>query len=171
MNVFEIWKGWHFVGDLFKGKVCNTLQFDECEEKWVSSTNTNPYKPTVNTSFKNLYLAGAYVKSSVDLYSMETACATGRDAAFSIIYTAFPGNAIPERFSTPFFSDARIRENGIRKFSLNVDKPKWMYLASKIDDVLYMLTPCKNGIVPNIVDVFIILMVLIVLKLVLKKMT
>ena len=100
INVFEVWKGWNFYPN---------FSFDE--KKWVNSTHTNPYMPEIKTSFPNLFLAGAHVKSSVDLYSMETACATGRDAAFMII-----------------------NDN---QHALRVDKPIWMATLGKIDNALY----------------------------------
>jgi hypothetical protein len=105
INVFEIWKGWHFTEPNTNSK----LKFDEM--KWVNSTNTNLFMPETVTSFPNLFLAGAHIKSSVDLYSMETACATGRDAAFKII--------------------------GRNQRALVVNKPIWMSSASKLDNILY----------------------------------
>ncbi len=126
-SVFEVWKGWYFVGD--PRNSTNTLQFDKNEEKWVSSTNTNPFKPSITTSFNNLFLAGAYVKSSVDLYSMETACATGRDAAFHIML----------KMDLP------------KQLALSVNKPILFKILSQIDDLLYRLH------LPNVVDVLITL--------------
>lgn len=105
INIFEIWKGWHFR----KPESNQKLKFDEM--KWVNSTNTNLFMPEIITSFPNLFLAGAHIKSSVDLYSMETACATGRDAAFKII--------------------------GQNQRALVINKPIWMSSASKLDNVLY----------------------------------
>lgn len=105
VNIFEIWKGWHFTEPNSNEK----LKFEEM--KWVNSTNTNQFMPEITTSFPNLFLAGAHIKSSVDLYSMETACATGRDAAFKII--------------------------GQNQRALVVNKPIWMSSVGKLDNVLY----------------------------------
>jgi uncharacterized protein with NAD-binding domain and iron-sulfur cluster len=103
---FEVWDGW-----IFPSQKTQTLSQLPNERKWVNSTNTNPYMPSIETSFRNLFLAGAHVKSSVDLYSMETACATGREAAFRII------------------------KNG--KEYLTIDKPIWVNVLSVIDNIIY----------------------------------
>ena len=119
INVFEIWKGWTFKQpgeprDLSQRESqTSQAQLQTNELKWVNSTNTHQFMPEIRTSFNNLFLAGAHIKSSVDLYSMETACATGRDAALNII-----GNG--QRAQT-------------------VEKPLWMTVASKIDNFLYSI--------------------------------
>lgn len=111
INVFEIWKGWNFNPK---------FAIDVNEQKWVNSTHTNLFMPETKTSFPNLFLAGSHIKSSIDLYTMETACATGRDAAFMII-------------------------NKNQK-ALVVNKPIWMNILGKIDNMLYAVN------LPNIVD-------------------
>ncbi len=109
--IFEVWKDWNFsLGDV-------TLALPPQEMKWVNSTNTNAYMPSIRTSFSNMMLAGAHIKSSVDLYSMESACATGRDAAFAII-------------------------NAGRK-AFVVNKPLWARGLGKCDNVLYAFGACN----------------------------
>lgn len=102
---FECWSGWKF------GTNGEQLSQKENEKKWVNSTTTNLYMPSIRTSFPNLFLAGAHVKSSVDLYSMETACATGRQAAFYIINK--------------------------NQRALVVNKPAWANALSTVDNGLY----------------------------------
>lgn len=128
-NVFEIWKGWKF-----KNNTNDKLEFDEY--KWVNSTNTNSYMPEIKTSFSNLFLAGAHVKSSVDLYSMETACATGRDAAFNII------------------------NNGQK--ALQVNKPAWMNFFSSIDNILYEMG--LPNVIDVLVMLILVLIIYFVIK-------
>lgn len=105
IHIFEVWKGWNFSP---KG-----LAIDPNERKWINSIHTNEWMPTIQTSFHNVFLAGAHVKSSIDLYSMETACCTGRDAAFLII------------------------KDGESAFRVN--KPLWMRTIGSIDNGLYNL--------------------------------
>ena len=81
-------------------------------------------------------MAGAHVKSSVDLYSMETACATGRDAAFEIINIY----------------------NKNKQTALKVNKPLLMNIFGKFDNILYM---CG---LPNIVDVIILCVIFYVIS-------
>lgn len=49
--------------------------------KWVNSTTNEAFRPTCETGFANLFLAGAHVQTSVSLYSMEGACESGWRAA------------------------------------------------------------------------------------------
>lgn len=72
---FEVWHSWHFVGEE------NISVVKETEPKWVNTTNTQPYQPTNNTSTKNLFLGGAHVKTSTELWSIEAAVESGQRVA------------------------------------------------------------------------------------------
>ena len=85
----EIWKDWVFPGDTeddaderdtgaARGMVRSRVP------KWVTSTHTQDFVPEAETSFANLFLCGAHVRSSVDLYSMEAAAESGRRAALLV---------------------------------------------------------------------------------------
>ena len=145
INIFEIWKEWNFKGDPIVQPFNNTqslrtalrnemyhktfhtkLNSGDAPLKWVNSTTTNQYTPKPRTSFANLILAGAHVKTSVDLYSMESAAESGRRAAFIIIRE----NPVKIKH-TPLFT---------------VDKPEWMQFLGGIDDGLYIMG------LPNVVD-------------------
>ncbi len=112
--VFEAWKDWKFG----TGDIASTLTPEDT--KWVNSTQTNVYMPSIKTSFHNLTLAGAHIKTSVDLYSMEAACATGRDAAFTLMNADLPKN---------------LRSNN-KAFVVN--KPLWSYVMGKADNIFYL---------------------------------
>ncbi len=128
-----MWKGWVFDE---KG-----LDTDYSELKWVNSTNTNDYMPETRTSFPNLFLAGAHVKTSVDLYSMESACATGRDAAFAVM--------------------------GDGKEAFKVNKPKWMETFSNIDNGLY--NNGMPSVVDTFLVIFVALIVILFIVLIGKR--
>ena len=51
------------------------------EPKYVDSTNTRPYQPHAATSISNLWMAGGHARTSVDIWSMESAAEAGRKAA------------------------------------------------------------------------------------------
>lgn len=76
VSTIEVWYGWTFpekegTGRLVKGN----------QPKWVNTTNTFDYQPECKTSISNLFLAGAHVKTNVNLYSMEGAVESGKRAA------------------------------------------------------------------------------------------
>ena len=137
IHVFEVWKGWNFSSS--KG-----LTIDPNERKWINSINTNEWMPNIQTSFNNVFLAGAHVKSSIDLYSMETACCTGRDAAFLIITSH--KSTLPSR-----------EELKSGKSALRVNKPLWMKAIGSIDNGLY------NLYLPNIVDTSLVIIVVVMI--------
>lgn len=68
---FKIWTSYKFKN----GKL------DTYEPKWGNNTNTIQYRPNAKTDVKNLVLAGAYTNTSTSLFSMESACESGKLAA------------------------------------------------------------------------------------------
>ena len=134
---FEVWDGW-----IFPQSSDGVLSQLPNERKWVNSTDTNPYMPSIETSFRNLFLAGAHVKSSVDLYSMETACATGREAAFCIL---------------------RLDLNNKLQNYLTVDKPLWANALSVIDNILYSIR------LPHVIDTSVIVIVVLIAWVAIRK--
>lgn len=137
VSKFEVWNGWIFPKD----RKSLLSQFPN-EKKWVNSTNTNVYMPSIVSSFDNLFIVGAHVKSSVDLYSMETACATGRQAAFLIMNKCGYAKTIR---------------------SLAVEKPCWSRILSILDNLLYRLH------LPNTLDTLSIMVVASVLLYIIGK--
>lgn len=73
---FVIWHTWKFPDSSNQGLVT-----DDTDKKWINTGHNIKYQPTAQTSFENLLLAGAHVRNSTDLYSMEGAAESGRRAA------------------------------------------------------------------------------------------
>lgn len=67
----EVWHEWIFSPEGIKPK----------QPKWVTSTNTQSYRPTQATPIVNLLLAGAHTKTDADIWSIEGAVESGRHAA------------------------------------------------------------------------------------------
>ena len=63
----EIFEDWYFENSRLKTK----------NKKWVNNSNNEHYRPGNKTKFKNLYIAGAYTKTSVNIWSMESAVESG----------------------------------------------------------------------------------------------
>jgi 15-cis-phytoene desaturase len=67
-------------------KIWTTYKFkngaqDTYEPKWANNVNTIQYRPDSETKIKNLVLGGAYTNTSTGLFSMESACESGKLAA------------------------------------------------------------------------------------------
>jgi uncharacterized protein with NAD-binding domain and iron-sulfur cluster len=67
----EVWHEWHFSP--------NGITPDQ--PKWVTTTNTQPHRPSQATSIPNLVLAGAHTNTEADIWSIEGAVESGRRAA------------------------------------------------------------------------------------------
>ncbi|MFL6248876.1 MAG: FAD-dependent oxidoreductase [Thermoanaerobaculia bacterium] len=54
------------------------------EPRWTNNTGTLRLRPGNRTAFANLWLAGAYTRTDIEIYCMEGACESGRRAAAAI---------------------------------------------------------------------------------------
>jgi uncharacterized protein with NAD-binding domain and iron-sulfur cluster len=71
ISTTEVWHEWHFSP--------NGITPDQ--PKWVTTTNTQPHRPSQATSIPNLVLAGAHTNTEADIWSIEGAVESGRRAA------------------------------------------------------------------------------------------
>ena len=69
------------------------LQSHEEEPLFVNEVGAWPHRPTARTGLSNLYLAGDYCQTHVDLVSMEGAVTSGLHAAEAVREDADPGGA------------------------------------------------------------------------------
>ena len=54
------------------------------EPKWGNNVNTAKYRPKAITPINNLFLAGSYTDTTTGVYSMESACESGKEAAIKL---------------------------------------------------------------------------------------
>lgn len=54
------------------------------EPKFTNNAGTYKLRPSYKTPFKNLFIATAYIKETIDIFSMEAACIGGKYAASAI---------------------------------------------------------------------------------------
>ncbi|HSA76142.1 MAG TPA: FAD-dependent oxidoreductase [Nitrosarchaeum sp.] len=87
----------------------------ETERKWVTTINTERYRPGCKCEFDNLFLSGAHITTSVSLWSMEGAVESGKMAA----------NCVLEKYNAPL--------SGIHIHN----SPKWMSAFHVPDSALY----------------------------------
>jgi uncharacterized protein with NAD-binding domain and iron-sulfur cluster len=71
MLTTEVWHEWHF----------SPSGITPDQPKWVTTTNTQPHRPSQATSIPNLVLAGAHTNTEADIWSIEGAVESGRRAA------------------------------------------------------------------------------------------
>lgn len=119
---FEVWKSWKF------SKPLTTM-----EPKYVDSTNTRKYQPSVISPFSNMFFAGGHTQTTTNIWSMEAAAEAGRRAA----------DMITGEEST-----------------FDHDKGPILNTVGKIDDFLY---DCNlPGIMETIIIFVIVMMILLV---------
>jgi len=126
----EIFEDWYYDDNMLKTK----------NKKWVNNFLNEEYRPKAKTEFNNLHITGSHCKTSVNIWSMESATESGK-----------------------------ITSNELLK-KYNKDKAKlythrsliFFIILQKIDDLLYYLY------LPQLVDCIIILVVLFILYKILK---
>jgi uncharacterized protein with NAD-binding domain and iron-sulfur cluster len=67
----EVWPEWTF----------SPNGIMPAQPKWVTTTDTQPHRPSQKTSIPNLVLAGAHTNTEADIWSIEGAVESGRRAA------------------------------------------------------------------------------------------
>ncbi len=67
IDYIEIWYEW----SVKNGKLTQDYK------KWINNIYNEEYRPLQKTDYINLFLAGAYTKTSISIYSMEGACESG----------------------------------------------------------------------------------------------
>jgi hypothetical protein len=107
----------------------------EQERKWVTTINTEPYRPNSVCDFDNLFLSGAHTRTSVSLWSMEGAVESGKITARHVL----------SKYNLPLSS-------------LHTHSPPvWLSVFHKPDNLLH-----KIG-APNILVICAILIMIIIL--------
>lgn len=125
----EIWDDWYWNGSNLESK----------NKKWVNTFINEIYKPNQKTEYENLYLAGAHTNTSLKIWSMESACESGKLAA----------NLILEK-------------NKMKKCVVYIhDKPSYFKFFEQYDDFLV------NNNLPSIIDIFIFIVVIYIIKMIL----
>lgn len=123
---FEIYDDWYW----------NNNKLQTKNKKWVNTYYNEKYKPTQNTEYENLFLSGGHTKTSIKIWSMESACESGKITA----------NLILNKYN---------KENGYLYIH---KKPIYFSVFEKLDDLLY-----KNNL-PSILFFIIFFIILIIYK-------
>ena len=104
-------------------------------KKWVNNFYNETYRPNNNTIFNNLYVVGSHTKTSVNIWSMEGACESGKLGT----------NLILKKYNKQLIK------------IYNHDSTLFVKFIQTIDDILYKIY------LPNILDILIILIIILLL--------
>jgi len=135
-----------------RGSIWNEWKYDDVSKKlistrpkWVNSLKTHKYRPDQKTNFKNLYIAGAHTKTSINIWSMEGAVESGKIIARHII------NDTQKTSSNFKTTSVKIINHG----------SPWYLIPFQIaDDILYTLY------LPNIINMLLLICFIIIVKLI-----
>ena len=120
----EIYDDWYFMNDKLNTK----------NKKWVNTYYNEKYKPSNKTKYNNLYLAGAHTNTSFKIWSMESACESGKITSNLILSKYNYGNIYIYKHTKPLISQ----------------------IINPIDDILYKYN------LTSIVNILIFLILVIV---------
>ena len=118
----EIYDDWYWENNLLQTK----------NKKWVNTYFNEQFKPSQKTSFTNLYLSGGHTNTTLKIWSMESACESGKITA----------NHILKKY------------NKKKSFIYKHKKPYYFSAFENIDDFLFI------NKFPNILIIFFILLIL-----------
>jgi cytochrome b involved in lipid metabolism len=110
-------------------------------KKWVNNIFNEKDRPDQKTSIKNLYIGGAHTKTTINIWSMESAVESGKIVA----------NHILEKYKLP--------SSIIHSHNSNIIIKLFQFL----DDILYTLG------LPSIVDIKLFILFLFVIKVIVNK--
>lgn len=126
----EIFEDWYYDNNSLKTK----------NKKWVNNFLNEEYRPDSKTKFNNLHITGSHCKTSVNIWSMESATESGK----------ITSNVLLNKYNK---KEAKIYTHKSLLFFI---------ILQKIDDILYYLY------LPQLIDCIIILTILFILYKILK---
>lgn len=126
----DIWYEWQW----------NGTNLESTNKKWVNTVQNEKYKPNQLTEFNNLYLAGGHTKTSLKIWSMESACESGKLVANHIL----------------------TKYNKEKCKIVLHDKPLYFKIFEPFDDLLYILK------LPALIDIFLLFILIYIIYISLK---
>ena len=117
-------------------------QLESTNKKWVNNISNEKYRPDQKTEYENFYIGGAHTKTSINIWSMESAVESGK-----------------------IVSNIILRKNDLKETTLVTHESIWIVkMFQTIDDILYTYN------LPNVLDVIIIILTVILVLIVYQKM-
>jgi hypothetical protein len=138
---FKIIKEDIVFSEIYDEWIWNGTELTTKNKKWVNNYFNEQFKPEQVTEYNNLFLSGGHTKTSIRIWSMESACESGKLTVNYIL--------------------SKYKKHPI--YIYNHQKPYYFKIFNDIDDNLY------NFSLPNIVKITIIFLFLLTLWLIFKK--
>jgi len=127
IDYMEIWNEWSYIDGLQEQR----------NKKWINNIYNEQFRPSQKTKYENLYLSGAHTKTTINIWSMESAIESGKITA----------NTILNKYNKPIIEYYKHND------------PSYIKLFKHMDNILYKLH------LPNIIN-FVILVILILVVLI-----
>jgi hypothetical protein len=127
IDYMEIWNEWSYIDG----------NHEQRNKKWANNIYNEQFRPSQKTKYENLYLSGAHTKTTINLWSMESAIESGKITA----------NTILNKYNKPTIEYYKHND------------PFYIKLIQNMDNILYKLH------LPNIIN-FLILVILILVVLI-----
>lgn len=116
-------------------------QLESTNKKWVNNVNNEKHRPEQKTDFDNLYIGGSHTKTTINIWSMESAVESGK-----------------------LVSNHILRKNDLKETTLVIhESSSIVKIGQNIDDILYKYN------LPSIIDVIIILLTIFLVIIIYKK--
>ena len=125
IDYIEIWYEWDFK--------CGKQE--QSNKKWVNNIYNEKFRPAQKTRYSNLFLSGAHTKTTINIWSMESAIESGKITA----------NYILDKYHQP----------GVEYFKHH--EPLYIKLIQYIDNILYKLY------LPNIINLVVLLIIFLII--------
>ena len=117
-------------------------QLESTNKKWVNNVFNEKYRSEQKTDFENFYIGGAHTKTSINIWSMESAVESGK-----------------------IVSNLILRKNDLKETTLITHESIWIVkVFQNVDDILYKYN------LPNVIDVVVIILTVILILMVYQKM-
>jgi uncharacterized protein with NAD-binding domain and iron-sulfur cluster len=117
-------------------------QLESINRKWNNNVSNEKHRPEQKTDFENFYIGGAHTKTSINIWTMESAVESGK-----------------------IVSNLILRKNDLKETTLVIHESIWVVkIVQNIDDILYTYN------LPNIIDVIVIILTVILVLMVYQKM-
>jgi uncharacterized protein with NAD-binding domain and iron-sulfur cluster len=118
----------------------NGKEQEQINKKWVNNIYNERYRPDQRTKYDNLFIAGAHTKTSVNIWSMEGAIESAKIATNLVL--------------------DKENDKDVHVITHEHTDPLYIRFFQTIDDALYAIY------LPNIVDLFILVIIILVVLLI-----
>jgi len=124
--------------EIYDEWIYNDGQLESTNKKWNNNVFNEKHRPEQKTEFDNLYIGGSHTKTTINIWTMESAVESGK-----------------------IVSNIILRKNDLKEATLITHESSWFIkFMQSIDDILYTYN------LPNVVDMIIVLIMILIIILI-----